>query len=249
MTSTRFRSATLATLAIAALVLAYLAFAPHPADAGEHCVSTKGELCITLNPDPATNPVNTDHTVILTFTVNGEPAEGSFDAGFFILSGPNAGESLTVAGDSSGEATFTYAGDGGAGTDEIVAFVCNTDECDILINCLEESPECITDITEDCIQDLQGPAGNERVAASVIFCLGPVEATKTWEDPTPTPAPSGTPVLAPATQAPTPAQLPQSGGEPGGSDTPWLLGLGLIAAAAIATSGGAVAFARRRVTR
>jgi len=242
------RTAALLPLAIVA-VLAFLAVTPQATEAGEVCWQTKGEVCLTLTPDPDTNPVNTDHTVTLSATINGDPWDDSgLEAGFFVLAGPNAGESSVQLLDSvTGQATFTYTGAGGAGTDDIVGFICETDFCDNLVTCLEEDPTCIDTIIQDC-QPPEIQNGPARILRSVVFCVGPVEAVKNWEDPTPTP--SGTPTLAPATQAPspTPAQLPDTGADPDDSGTPWTLGVLLaIGAAMLAVFGSTLVLSRRRI--
>jgi hypothetical protein len=245
MTKTLLRTAALVPLAIVA-VLAFLAVTPQSTEAAELCWQTKGEICVSLTPDPDTNPVNTDHTVTMSVTLNGDPFDAPWEGGFVVLTGPNAGDSTVQVLDANGQATFTYTGDGGAGTDEIVGVVCEVDFCDGVVACLLDTAGCIDDIIADCnppeIQN--GPA---RPLRTQIFCIGPVEAAKTWEDPTPTP--SGTPVLAPATAvpSPTPAQLPDSGGNPDDSGASWMA-IAIAATFAVA-SGGALVFARRRISR
>ncbi|SFM78666.1 PEF-CTERM protein sorting domain-containing protein [Methanolobus profundi] len=76
---------------------------------------------ISLSPASDVNPVGTQHTVTATITdLLGTPIPG-IDVTFNVTSGPNAGESGIDTTDGSGEATFTYTGDGGVGTDQIVA--------------------------------------------------------------------------------------------------------------------------------
>ncbi len=51
---------------------------------------------------------------------NGQPIAGR-DVTFTVLAGPNSGKTAVITTDGSGQAAFSYVGDGGAGTDEIQA--------------------------------------------------------------------------------------------------------------------------------
>jgi hypothetical protein len=83
-------------------------------------------LGIRLEPETASNAIGTEHTVTATLAdLLGQPVEG-IDVTFEVLSGPNAGETGMDTSDINGEATFTYAGDGGLGVDTIEA--CFTDQ-------------------------------------------------------------------------------------------------------------------------
>ncbi len=215
------------TAILLALLLA-LASSLGSTSAGELCVNLDGEFCLTLTPDPDTNPINTDHTVTATITLDGEPLKASdTDTLFFILSGPNAGETAIEPQVESATSTFTYTGSGGVGTDEIVAIACEPDFCGEIQSCLEASPLCIEKVEAACNFDIELPTSGpiERNAAGgkgAGFCFGPASAQKTWEDPTPSPSPTPIDVGAgDQTPAPTPAQLPQSGGEGGDTGTPW----------------------------
>jgi len=75
---------------------------------------------ITLTPATATNPVGSNHTVTATVLSGSSPAPGVTVA-FKLTAGPNAGRTGTAVTGASGQATFTYADTGGAGTDTIVA--------------------------------------------------------------------------------------------------------------------------------
>lgn len=76
----------------------------------------------TLDPAFAVNPVETTHTVTLTVTLNGAtPLTSGTLVLFEIVSGPNAPTSGTAALDILGQATFSYFGSGGNGTDTIRA--------------------------------------------------------------------------------------------------------------------------------
>lgn len=76
---------------------------------------------ITLGPPSATNVVGTTHTV----TANLKDLSGTAKPGilvtFTVLSGPNSGQTGTDTTNASGNASFTYTGSGGVGTDEIEA--------------------------------------------------------------------------------------------------------------------------------
>jgi len=80
---------------------------------------------ITLDPTRDTNPLDTQHTVTATVTdLKGTPIPG-ITVSFVVKLGPNVGDSGTDTTDSNGEATFTYTGDGGVGTDAIRACFTN----------------------------------------------------------------------------------------------------------------------------
>lgn len=74
----------------------------------------------TLDPVMDTNPPGTDHTVTATVTDGGNPAPG-VTVDFNVVSGPNTGDNGSDVTDGAGEADFTYTGDGGLGTDTIIA--------------------------------------------------------------------------------------------------------------------------------
>lgn len=79
---------------------------------------------ITLTPSSADNPIGTIHTVTATVTTN-DPVAGTPVVGttvtFAVNSGPNAGVTGTSVTNSNGQATFSYTGTGGIGTDIISA--------------------------------------------------------------------------------------------------------------------------------
>ncbi len=83
---------------------------------------------IVLSPTSASNPVGTQHTVTAKVTNgDGDPVQGKLVT-FNVTSGPNAGDNGTDTTDANGEATFTYTGDGGVGTDQIQASFVNSQE-------------------------------------------------------------------------------------------------------------------------
>ncbi len=84
-----------------------------------------GPNTITLTPPTDTNEVGTKHTVTAT-VVNSEGRVENAEVTFDVTDGPNKADTGTDTTDANGEATFTYTGDGGAGTDTIQA--CVSDE-------------------------------------------------------------------------------------------------------------------------
>jgi hypothetical protein len=73
---------------------------------------------LTLEPEEATNPVGTEHTVTATLLDDGQPVEGAF-LFFAIEEGPHATFTFGYT-DEAGQATFTYTGTE-AGEDQILA--------------------------------------------------------------------------------------------------------------------------------
>ncbi len=105
------------TAAIAELILSPVALvAPDPV-----LFSTVG-----LSPLTATNPVGTNHTVTaFTQAANNAPVPGVTIV-FKVNTGPNAGKTGTGTTGADGKTSYTYHDDGGAGTDEIQAFIGTT---------------------------------------------------------------------------------------------------------------------------
>ncbi|MCE8429597.1 MAG: PKD domain-containing protein [Candidatus Methanoperedens sp.] len=76
---------------------------------------------ITLTPMTATNIIGTSHTVTANLKdLLGNPQPNT-NVVFSIISGPNSPFNSSGVTDSNGNATFTYTGSGGVGTDEIQA--------------------------------------------------------------------------------------------------------------------------------
>src|SRR4051794_7281347 len=73
---------------------------------------------ITLTPKSSTGPVGSDHTVNALLSKNGNP-EANSPITFTVTDGPNRGVTGTSNTDGNGNATFTYRGNGGPGTDTI----------------------------------------------------------------------------------------------------------------------------------
>ena len=73
---------------------------------------------IDLAPSADANPVLTEHTVTATIA----PVESGVVVRFSVESGPNAGDGGVDLTDGSGEADFTYLGDGGVGVDSIIVW-------------------------------------------------------------------------------------------------------------------------------
>jgi len=76
---------------------------------------------ITLDPATATNPTGTDHTVTATVRDSAGVLLPGATVTFEVISGPNTGDTDTDVTDAAGEATFTWTGDGGTGTDVVEA--------------------------------------------------------------------------------------------------------------------------------
>jgi hypothetical protein len=78
-------------------------------------------LRITLDPPSATNPVGDEHTVTARVTNATDDGQQDITIFFTVIDGPNTDVNGTNATNSNGNATFTYDGNGGSGTDTIQA--------------------------------------------------------------------------------------------------------------------------------
>lgn len=108
---------------------------------------------IDIEPDSDQNEVGEDHTVTVTLTdLLGIPRPG-IQVTFGVISGPNAGASGTCSAnadcttDTNGQASFTYTGSGGLGTDEIGACFTNAageDVCSQVVtkDWVNRPPDC-----------------------------------------------------------------------------------------------------------
>jgi uncharacterized repeat protein (TIGR01451 family) len=85
-----------------------------------HIVCGMQQPTLILDPSSDTNPVGTSRTVTATYELDEVPQEG-VQIDFFVTDGPNAGDGGSNTTDISGQASFTYTGDGGVGTDTINA--------------------------------------------------------------------------------------------------------------------------------
>jgi len=85
-----------------------------------NCLFDVGAPVCSLAPSVATNMVDEAHAVGLTLTADGTPVSGAA-VHFFVSAGPNAGENGNDVTDASGLAGFQYVGQGGVGTDTIMA--------------------------------------------------------------------------------------------------------------------------------
>ena len=80
---------------------------------------------ITITPLRAENPLNTNHTVVATvLDLKGNPISG-ITVNFDVVSGPNNATSGSNSTNNTGQAGFTYLGDGGVGEDVIQACFIN----------------------------------------------------------------------------------------------------------------------------
>ena len=73
---------------------------------------------LNLAPASGTSVLGTTFSITATFS----PASPGTLIRFQISAGPNAGEQAAIAMNAVGQATFTYVGDGGVGTDGILAY-------------------------------------------------------------------------------------------------------------------------------
>lgn len=89
---------------------------------GAQVIITQG---ISLIPTSASNDVGTQHTVTATVMDSTGTAMVGTTVIFIVTSGPNAGANGFLATDNNGQASFSYTGSGGVGTDTIQA--CFTD--------------------------------------------------------------------------------------------------------------------------
>lgn len=82
------------------------------------------QVDIDLEPESADRPRLDDHTVTATVFRGGDSEkypEISLDVTIEVVAGPNVSESVTAASDTNGTVALTYNGDGGPGTDIIIA--------------------------------------------------------------------------------------------------------------------------------
>ena len=73
-----------------------------------------------LEPATATGQTGASHTVTAIASLNGVPQTG-LNIGFEVTGGPNSGETGSGTTDAQGKASWSYAGEGGEGTDTIQA--------------------------------------------------------------------------------------------------------------------------------
>jgi len=108
-----------------------------------------------LMPLVDTNQVGTDHTVTVVVVENGAPVNGE-TVNFDVTAGPNNGAAGIAMTDANGEATFTYTGAGGPGTDTIeasgmvsgVPFLCTATKTWIDLACTLNPPAAVAGVGE-----------------------------------------------------------------------------------------------------
>jgi hypothetical protein len=112
-----------AEAAIALLILAPTALVL-PDEGKFSTVGLKHGSPLTTGPqtESVTSPAGTHTVTATTEAENGSPIPG-VTVTFRVISGPNAGATGTANTGANGQATFTYTDNGGAGTDNIQAFV------------------------------------------------------------------------------------------------------------------------------
>jgi hypothetical protein len=105
-----------------------------------------------LTTAPQTNPVTTPpgtHTVTATTTAPNSAPIAGVTVTFRVISGPNIGATGTGTTAANGQVTFTYTGTGGAGTDNIRAFVGNLESNVLVKNWVVVVSTCDVDADND----------------------------------------------------------------------------------------------------
>lgn len=164
---------------------------------------------IRLDPETATNDVQTTHTVTATVTDLFGQGTPDVEVTFEVTAGPNAGDSGNGVTDTEGMTPFTYTGDGGVGTDTIEA--CFTPEIGAAETALQQAPEPVCDTAmKEWVQPTASPS--------------------------PSPSPSPTALAATATPASLPASGGHAGSADGTPVGAWVL-VWVGAAAALIGAG------------
>ena len=169
---------------VAALVVAGLAFTSLAAERSAHGTIV---YFVQASPASATNVVNTDHTITATATdsISGNPLVG-YGVNFDVQAGgPNQGATGQGTTDANGQATFTYTGSGGPGTDTIQVCI------------------FLPLINRAAAPGLQAPLDCDNVTKTWI---NPTPTPSPSPTLAPTAAPTSTPTLAAAALPPTGSQ-------------------------------------------
>ncbi len=251
-----------AVLAIALMMSGGLSSTAHAATS---CVPVyEGWVCLTLEPDTASNPVGTDHTV--TATLTGGPSEAEQYAyldqyiDFSVMAGPNVGAMETCdpadcKTNGEGKVTFTYTDAAGVvGVSDII-LGCHT-PLDFATGQLSvrEIPEICVEVQKDWFEPTPTPTPTPTSTPTPTPTLTPTPTPPPPPAATPTPTPTTTPVVLPAVQTPTPtptstptpAVLPVTGGAPSDGSSSGLTWLATIAGAIAVMSAGGLWFAHQR---
>ena len=208
-------------IAVLAICAALFAAVVSGALAGQHEASAGQVVLVDATPKTATNVINTDHTVVATVTLNSSPLSGATVI-FNVTSGPNTGQTASPTTDVNGQATFTYTGAGGVGTDAISACIFNLPLGRVLLGV----PLACDNVTKDWISP--SPTSSATASAS------PTTAATVAATASPTPTFNA------------PAQLPiTGGGSNGSSGFPWVIAAVSVVSAA-AFLGGRLALKRVR---
>jgi hypothetical protein len=179
----RLLSVTIASAIMVALAMAFVL--------NEREALAGNGFIVVASPATATNVVGTDHTVTMTVTFNGQPANGA-DVFFDVTAGPNTGEGASGTTDANGEFSFTYTGAGGVGQDTIEACTFGIPLRTVERPALGIPVACDT-VTKDWIQPTPSPSPSPSPGATLAAG-------------TATPSPSPSPTAA------APVQLPGTGG-------------------------------------
>ena len=215
--------------AVLAIFTALLAASLSGVTAGPKQASAGQVVVVDATPKTATNVINTDHTVTATVTLNGSPLAGA-TVDFNVTTGPNAGQSASPTTDVNGQATFTYTGSGGVGTDAISACIFTLPTPAPPAGVLLGVPLACDNVTKDWISP--SPTASATASASPTASASVAATVADTASPTPT--------------FNAPAQLPITGrGSDGSSAFPWVI-VAVSVVCAAAFLGGRVALRRIR---
>ena len=208
-------------IAVLAICAALFAAVVSGALAGPHSASAGLVTLVDATPKTATNIINTDHTVTATVTLNSSPLSGATVI-FNVTSGPNTGQTASPTTDVNGQASFTYTGAGGVGTDAISACIFNLPLGRVLLGV----PLACDNVTKDWISPSPTP--------SATASASPTTAATVAATASPTPTFNA------------PAQLPiTGGGSNGSSGFPWVI-VAISVLTAAAFLGGRLVLKRVR---
>jgi hypothetical protein len=188
---------------------------------GQGTASAGQVTLVDATPKTATNVINTDHTVTATVTLNSSPLSGATVV-FNVTSGPNMGQSATPTTDVNGQATFTYTGTGGVGTDAISACIFTLPTA---ARVLLGVPLACDNVTKDWISPSPTPSATASASPTKAAVAGTASPTPTFA---------------------APAALPPTGAGSGGmSGFPWVI-VAVTVFTAAAFLGGRLALKRVR---
>ena len=131
-------------------------FSDLTATATKEWVELSAITAVTVTPATATNDVGETHELRARLT----PAVGGAPVRFDVIAGPNAPLGAMVLSDDAGRASFPYVGDGGAGIDEIVAWV------DVDGNGVRDASDPQATATKEWVEPSESPESAESPESS-----------------------------------------------------------------------------------